>query len=81
MPTTVNEVTSSIWIDAPVETVWNAVTSPALIKRWFFGVDTDADGASAAGCPSRHLSGQAVRGLGRDRRARSATAPGAHPLE
>ena len=43
MPTTVNEVTTSIWIDAPVETVWNAVTSPALIKKWFFGVDTDAE--------------------------------------
>jgi uncharacterized protein YndB with AHSA1/START domain len=36
-------LTSSITIDAPIEDVWKAVTTPALIKRWFFGVDTETD--------------------------------------
>jgi len=36
-------LTSSIAIDAPIEDVWKAVTTPALIKRWFFGVDTETD--------------------------------------
>ena len=36
-------LTSSITIDAPIEDVWKAVTTPALIKQWFFGVDTEAD--------------------------------------
>jgi uncharacterized protein YndB with AHSA1/START domain len=30
-------------IDAPVDEVWRAITSPPLIKRWFFGVDTQSD--------------------------------------
>jgi uncharacterized protein YndB with AHSA1/START domain len=34
---------SSIWIDAPVGEVWKAITTPELIKRWFFGVDTETD--------------------------------------
>src|SRR4029453_4641044 len=34
---------SSITIDAPVETVWTALTTPELIKTWFFGVDTETD--------------------------------------
>jgi uncharacterized protein YndB with AHSA1/START domain len=34
---------SSITIDAPIEDVWRAVTTPALIKQWFFGVDTETD--------------------------------------
>ena len=33
----------SITIDAPIEKVWEAVTTPELIKRWFFGVDTETD--------------------------------------
>jgi len=33
----------SITIAAPVATVWEALTTPALIKRWFFGVDTETD--------------------------------------
>ena len=38
-------LTSSITIDAPIEDVWKAVTTPALIKQWFFGVDTETDWA------------------------------------
>ena len=30
----------SVTIDAPVDRVWLAITTPELIKRWFFGVDT-----------------------------------------
>jgi uncharacterized protein YndB with AHSA1/START domain len=33
----------SITIDAPAERVWDALTKPDLIKRWFFGVDTETD--------------------------------------
>src|SRR5918996_3425624 len=33
----------SITIDAPIARVWEALTTPALIKRWFFGVDTETD--------------------------------------
>ena len=33
----------SITIDAPIEKVWEALTTPELIKRWFFGVDTETD--------------------------------------
>ena len=38
--TTIERIRSSTHIDAPVETVWRAITTPAEIKRWFFGVDT-----------------------------------------
>jgi uncharacterized protein YndB with AHSA1/START domain len=34
---------ASITIDAPQEKVWQALTTPALIKQWFFGVDTLSD--------------------------------------
>lgn len=30
-------------IDAPVRTVWDAITTPELIERWFFGVKTESD--------------------------------------
>lgn len=30
-------------IDAPVEEVWNAITAPDQIERWFFGVKTETD--------------------------------------
>ncbi|MGH2636409.1 MAG: SRPBCC family protein, partial [Actinomycetota bacterium] len=30
-------------IDAPVQDVWDAITTPELIKQWFFGVDTETD--------------------------------------
>ncbi len=34
---------SSTAIDAPIEEVWRALTTPAVIKEWFFGVDTETD--------------------------------------
>jgi uncharacterized protein YndB with AHSA1/START domain len=34
---------ASITIDAPIEEVWNAVTTPEMIKQWFFGVETETD--------------------------------------
>jgi uncharacterized protein YndB with AHSA1/START domain len=34
---------ASVTIDAPAEEVWRALTTPELIKRWFFGVDTETD--------------------------------------
>ena len=43
MPTTVDEIRSSTTIDAPMERVWQAITTPSEMKQWFFGVDTEAD--------------------------------------
>jgi uncharacterized protein YndB with AHSA1/START domain len=34
---------TSIVIDAPVDRVWEALTTPERIKEWFFGVDTISD--------------------------------------
>jgi uncharacterized protein YndB with AHSA1/START domain len=34
---------SSTTIDAPIEEVWRALTTPDQIKEWFFGVDTQTD--------------------------------------
>ena len=34
---------ASVTIEAPADDVWEALTTPALIKRWFFGVDTETD--------------------------------------
>lgn len=34
---------SSITINAPAARVWEALTTPDLIKQWFFGVDTVTD--------------------------------------
>jgi uncharacterized protein YndB with AHSA1/START domain len=34
---------ASVAIEAPIGEVWEALTTPELIKRWFFGVDTDSD--------------------------------------
>jgi uncharacterized protein YndB with AHSA1/START domain len=34
---------SSITIGAPIEKVWDALTTPELIRRWFFGVETKTD--------------------------------------
>ena len=34
---------SSITIAAPIEKVWEALTTPEIIKQWFFGVDTATD--------------------------------------
>ena len=36
-------LTTSVTIDAPVERVWDALTTPEQIKGWFFGVDTESD--------------------------------------
>jgi uncharacterized protein YndB with AHSA1/START domain len=35
--------TKSTAIDAPIEEVWKALTTPELIKLWFFGVETETD--------------------------------------
>jgi uncharacterized protein YndB with AHSA1/START domain len=43
MPTKVAEIHTSTTIDAPIERVWRAITTPSEIKQWFFGVDTEAD--------------------------------------
>ena len=43
MATTIDRVTSSTLIDADIEDVWQAITTPSKIKRWFFGVDTETD--------------------------------------
>ncbi len=34
---------SSIIIESPIEEVWKALTTPEIIKQWFFGVDTESD--------------------------------------
>lgn len=34
---------ASIMIDAPPSKVWEALTTPELIRGWFFGVDTETD--------------------------------------
>ena len=34
---------ASISINAPAATVWDAITTPGLRKKWFFGVDTKTD--------------------------------------
>jgi uncharacterized protein YndB with AHSA1/START domain len=34
---------SSTTIEAPIEEVWRALTTPDVIKEWFFGVDTETD--------------------------------------
>jgi uncharacterized protein YndB with AHSA1/START domain len=39
MPTNLRSQ-KTIIIHAPVEAVWDALTRPELIRRWFFGVDT-----------------------------------------
>ena len=43
METSGQEVTSSTEIDAPIQKVWEALTTPSLIKTWFLGVDTETD--------------------------------------
>jgi uncharacterized protein YndB with AHSA1/START domain len=35
--------THTVTIQAPIDDVWNALTTPTVIKRWFFGVDTETD--------------------------------------
>jgi uncharacterized protein YndB with AHSA1/START domain len=43
MPMTTRPIRTSTTIDAPIERVWKAITTPSEIKTWFFGVDTEAD--------------------------------------
>lgn len=43
MSDTVEEIRSGVTIDAPIERVWTAITTPSAMKEWFFGVDTEAD--------------------------------------
>lgn len=43
MQTTTDQLTTTTRINAPIDRVWKAVTTPALIKQWFFGVDTTSD--------------------------------------
>ena len=33
----------SITIAASAARVWETLTTPAMIKKWFFGVDTETD--------------------------------------
>jgi uncharacterized protein YndB with AHSA1/START domain len=40
---TVLTTTASTTIEVPIRDVWDALTTPATIKRWFFGVDTETD--------------------------------------
>src|ERR687897_2681922 len=42
------ETQASITIDAPASKVWEALTTPDLIRRWFFGVDTETDWAEGS---------------------------------
>ena len=37
------ETRSSVTINVPAARVWEAITTPELIKQWFFGVDTMTD--------------------------------------
>jgi uncharacterized protein YndB with AHSA1/START domain len=39
---------NSISIDAPAKDVWEALTNPDVIKKWFFGVDTETDWAEGS---------------------------------
>ena len=42
MPTDLN-ASASVEIHAPPTDVWRALTTPSLIKQWFFGVETRTD--------------------------------------
>jgi uncharacterized protein YndB with AHSA1/START domain len=42
MPTDL-DTADSVTIDAPAKRVWEALTKPEIIKKWFFGVDTITD--------------------------------------
>ena len=39
----VDEIRSRTTIDASIDRVWTAITTPNEMKQWFFGVDTEAD--------------------------------------
>lgn len=42
MPTDLN-TSATVEIEAPNAEVWRALTTPSVIKQWFFGVDTRSD--------------------------------------
>jgi len=44
---------SSVFIDGPIDKVWAALTTPELIKQWFFGVETESDWTSGSPIVSR----------------------------
>lgn len=44
---------SSIVVDAPIQQVWAALTTPDLIKQWFFGVNTESDWTTGSPIVSR----------------------------
>jgi uncharacterized protein YndB with AHSA1/START domain len=52
MQTITDQLTTTTQIKAPIDRVWKAVTTPALIKKWFFGVDTTS--AWTVGSPLIH---------------------------
>jgi uncharacterized protein YndB with AHSA1/START domain len=35
--------TASVHVDAPPETVWKALTDPALVRQYFFGTEVESD--------------------------------------
>jgi uncharacterized protein YndB with AHSA1/START domain len=41
--TNASALRSSVTINAPISKVWQAITTPSEIKKWFFGVDTKTD--------------------------------------
>jgi uncharacterized protein YndB with AHSA1/START domain len=43
---------TSIQIEAPIDRVWHALTTPDEIRRWFFGVETESEWR--AGAPIVH---------------------------
>ena len=50
-----SDTRTSIMIDAPVPKVWLALTTPELIKQWFFGVDTETDWTEGSSIVHRGL--------------------------
>jgi len=42
MPTATDALTTSTTVDAPINDVWRAITTPSVIKQWFFGVHTES---------------------------------------
>src|SRR5213593_1894950 len=53
MQATTDQLTTSVHVDAPIDDVWDAITTPEVIKRWFFGVDTTSDWT--VGSPLVHI--------------------------
>src|SRR4051794_41438912 len=47
MPAATQALTSTVEIGAPIDRVWEAITTPSIIKQWFLGVDTESDWPAA----------------------------------